>query len=78
MNRYIIVAREVGVYDGIYYSRCFADRSIDSVRSDWPGVDWAIEESEHGFPVPGLVHLGEEKAKGILKRYQRKAECENE
>lgn len=60
MNRYIIVNRAAGIYDGIYYSRSFAEQSIDSVRETWPGLEWEIEQIDCGFPVPGLKHLGEE------------------
>lgn len=73
MNRYIIVCRTAGVYDGIYYSRSFAEQSIDSVRNTWPGLEWEIESSDCGFPVPGLKHLGEVQAPKILKQQQRSA-----
>lgn len=72
MRRYIIVCRAAGVYDGIYYSRSFAEQSINSVRNTWPGLEWEIEESTCGFPVPGLKHLGEVVAPRILKGHQCK------
>ncbi len=69
MKYYIIVCRAAGVYDGIYYLRSFAEQSINSVRTAWPGLEWEIEESPCGFPVPGLKHLGEVAAPLILKRH---------
>ena len=76
MKRYIIVCRATGVYDGIYYSRSFAEQSINSVRNTWPGLDWEIEESNCGLRVPGLKHLGEVQAPRILKGHQYMLEAE--
>ncbi|MCB1679138.1 MAG: hypothetical protein KDI16_10705 [Halioglobus sp.] len=71
MQRYMIVSRPAGVYDGIYYTRRFAEQSIDGLRITWPGLDWEIEPIECELPIPGLMIIGRVQAKRVLKRYQK-------
>ena len=74
MNRFIIVNRKSKVYDGIYFCRKLAIQQSAYVRACWPGLEWEVEESACGFPVPGLIHMGEVRAKGILKRHMSDAQ----
>ena len=69
MNRFIIVNKVSKVYAGIYYSRLFAEQDIEALQDKWLGLEWQVQESECGFPVPGLIHIGEVRAASILNRH---------
>ena len=49
----------------------YAAKSIVDLQEACPGIEWEIEETEHQFPVPGLICIGEVRGRKILKRYQR-------
>ena len=71
MRRFIIRNRESGIYCGMIPDREYAEKLLVEMREAWPGIEWEIEKTEHQFPVPGLIHIGEVRGRKILKRYQR-------
>ena len=74
IERFIIASKIAGVYDGVYYSEDSAINSVEGMEAKWPGMGWAVQPTAQGFPVPGLVHLGEARAVKILKSTQQRME----
>lgn len=65
MKRYIIVNKETGIVDGIYYCLGAAKRGREELLDMWQGLTWEIEETTDSFPN-GLC-TGHKEAARMLK-----------
>lgn len=69
--KFIAQNLETDVYWSMAYSRAAAEKQAEELQSSWAGLSWEVQRTEQSFPIPGLIHFGEVRAAGILRRAQK-------